>query len=272
MYLINGKTERNEVVNMDLEDYDYVEGYEDVYDGLEAYEEDDVMESMVTQTRGSTLSGRNTPTSSSTYTRTSTSNPFGFMNDMNAGVVIAVPIISLIITILVFVLVVEKKKAPRNGFVRWLREFLNFRSILISGIIKFVYLFLAVALTISSFVVMAQGGSDSVLEAILAGLAMLIFGNILLRIMMEMTMIMIGLWKNTSDMRAVIVRDDERSEEKKPEEKAPQETEEPKVPETPLESQIVEETTVTEISQEPQVTEEPTITEMPQESQSVAQQ
>ncbi|MGD7407564.1 hypothetical protein ACQCP7_26170, partial [Ralstonia pseudosolanacearum] len=69
---------------------------------------------------------------------------------VSTGVVIIALIVALIITILVFVLIVEKKKAPRSRFVKWLREYLNFRSILISGIIKFVYLFLAVLLTIMS--------------------------------------------------------------------------------------------------------------------------
>lgn len=190
------------------------------------YEDGEVMESIITDAEESNTAsnfndnlifGGETPGGDSglssrieTTVLSSDSSSFGFVRNIDTGVAIAVPVIAFIITILVFALVVEKKKAPENGFLRWLREFLNFRSILISGIIKFVYLFSAITLTILSFVVMAQGGNDSMLEAILVGLMILVFGNILLRVMMESMMIMIGLWRNTSDIRAVIVRDDER--------------------------------------------------------------
>lgn len=133
--------------------------------------------------------------------------------DLQPGLLLAVVVISLIISILVFVLLVKKKKAPRGRFSRWLREYLNFRSILVSGIIKFVYLFLAVLLTIMSVVVMCMGRDDSVLPMILAGLAMLVVGNILLRITLELTMALIMVWANTSDIRSVIVREDEKPDE-----------------------------------------------------------
>ena len=102
--------------------------------------------------------------------------------------------------------------------MRWLREFLNFRSIMIAGIIKFLYVFLAVALTISSVIVMFQGRDDTVLMMILIGLAMLIIGNIVLRITMEMTMAIISMWDNTSDIRGVLMKEEEMPEEKMPKE------------------------------------------------------
>ena len=242
-----------ESMDMDLEVYD--EEYESMYDDLGTYGEEEVVEPVVTHARSSIEPIQDSSVSRPVYAgMTTTTNPFGFAGNVDMGVAIAVPVISLIITILVFILVVEKKKAPRNGFVRWLREYLNFRSILISGIIKFVYLFSAVALTISSFMVMTQGGSDSVLEAVLFGLAMLIFGNILLRIVMEMMMIMIGLWKNTSDMRAVIVRDDEKPEGKEPRE--PEEPEKPVEPEKPMEPEKPQESSPVEEPQRPEIVEQ----------------
>ena len=143
--------------------------------------------------------------------------------DLQPGLLLAVVVISLIIAILVFVLLVNKKKAPRGRFSRWLREYLNFRSILVSGIIKFVYLFLAILLTIMSVVVMCMGRDDSVLPMILSGLAMLVVGNILLRITLELTMALIMVWANTSDIRSVIVREDEKPDEV-------EEVKEPKAP------------------------------------------
>ena len=158
-------------------------------------------------------------------------NIFG---DINTGVVIGVVAVALIITIVLFVTIVKKKKAPKGRFLKWLREFLNFRSIMISGIIKFLYVFLAVILTITSVIVMFQGRDDTVLTMILTGLAMLIIGNIVLRITMEMTMAIISMWDNTSDIRGVLVKEEERPEEKIP--KEPKIKKEPET-ETPAEEQ-----------------------------------
>ncbi len=165
----------------------------------------------------------------STYTTGHSSNDFEPFSNMDKSMVLGVTIASFVIACLVFVFLIQKKKAPRGRFMRWLREFLNFRSIMIAGIIKFLYVFLAVALTISSVIVMFQGRDDTVLMMILIGLAMLIIGNIVLRIIMEMTMAIISMWDNTSDIRGVLVK-----EEEMPEEKMPKEPEMKKGPEVEL--------------------------------------
>ena len=138
-------------------------------------------------------------------------------NNIEPGVMIVAAIIALIVAIFVFIFVVQRKKAFRGRFAKWLREFLNFRSILISGIIKFVYVFLAVFLTIMGFVVMFQGKDDTVLPMIGAGLLIIIVGNILLRITMELTMAMIVVWGNTSDIRSIMFKREEALETEEPE-------------------------------------------------------
>lgn len=154
----------------------------------------------------------NGPNSSGSVT---SSNPF---SNIGTGAIVIVVIVAFVLSMILLATIVEKKKAPRNKFLRWLREYLNFRSILISGIIKFVYLFLAVFLTIMSVVVMCQGQGETTLTMIGIGFAMMIFGNIFLRILLEMTMAVIVVWENTSDIRAVLVKDEEAPEEKKPKE------------------------------------------------------
>ena len=113
----------------------------------------------------------------STYTTGHSSNDFEPFSNMDKNMMLGVTIASFVIACLVFIFLIQKKKAPRGRFMRWLREFLNFRSIMIAGIIKFLYVFLAVALTISSVIVMFQGRDDTVLTMILIGLVMLIIGN-----------------------------------------------------------------------------------------------
>ena len=143
---------------------------------------------------------------------------FDDFGDIRPSVVGVVGIISLIIAVIVFATLIKRKTAPRGRFMKWLREYLNFRTVFISSIIKLVYVFLAVFLTIMSVVIMFQGRDDTVLTMILVGLATMILGNILLRIMMEFTMALIVVWENTSDIRGVLVKDEERPEEKKPKE------------------------------------------------------
>ena len=125
------------------------------------------------------------------------------------GVLLAVGVIALITAIIVFIFVIQRKKSFKGKFANWVKEYLNFRSILIAGIIKILYVFFAVFLTIMSFIVMFQGKGDEVLPMILTGLALLILGNIMLRVMLELTMALIVVWENTSDIRRLLVKKDE---------------------------------------------------------------
>ena len=139
------------------------------------------------------------------------SNPF---SNINTGVVIIAALVAFVVAIVIFATIVERKKAPRGRFMKWLREYLNFRSILISGILRFLYLFLATLLTIMSIVVMCQGRGEMTLPMIGIGLAMLVFGNLFLRILLELIMAIIVMWENTSDIRSVLVKEEEEPEEK----------------------------------------------------------
>ncbi len=172
---------------------------------------------------------------------------------INPGILLAVGAIALIIAILVFFLVVQRKKSFKGRFANWIKEYLNFRSVLITGIIKFLYLFLSVFLTIMSIIIMSQGKDNTVLQMVLVGLALLIAGNILLRITMELTMAMIVVWENTSDIRLLLVKRDEQSNVVK----APVDTKDPEAPE-PTPAPIPE----------PAPTPEPTPTSTPELEQS----
>ena len=55
-------------------------------------------------------------------------------------------------------------------------------------------------------------GGSNVLAVVLVGICTIIFGNILLRLGFEMTMMIIGIWENTRDIRGSLVRKDERPE------------------------------------------------------------
>ena len=171
------------------------------------------------------------------------------------GVLIAVGIIALITAILVFIFVIQRKKSFKGRFANWIKEFLNFRSILVAGIIKILYVFLAVFLTIMSIILMFQGKGDEVLPMILTGLASLIIGNILLRVMLELTMALIVVWENTSDIRLLLVKRDEllKGEDNKlPETKESIDEAQPEAKEPAIEISV--ETEQPNVSQQPEAT------------------
>lgn len=160
------------------------------------------------------------------------SDPFA---NIQPTMLLVAAVIALIAAILLFALIVQRKKPFKGKFANWLREYLNFRSILIAGIMKFSYLFLSVFLTVMSIVVMCSGKEETVLPMILAGLALLIFGNILLRITAEMTMAIIVMWENTSDIRLIMVKKEEPAEIKEPKN--------PAEPEAPVKPEVLAQTT-----------------------------
>lgn len=145
-------------------------------------------------------------TSKSIYGGSYSSGITGSGGGIQPGVLLAVGAVALIAAILLFILVIKRKKSFKGKFANWMKEYLNFRSVLIAGIIKFLYVFLAVFLTIMSFVIMFQGKGDDVLPMILTGLASLTLGNILLRAMVELTMAIIVVWENTSDIRLLLIK------------------------------------------------------------------
>lgn len=157
------------------------------------------------------------------------------------GVLLAVAIIALITAILVFIFVIQRKKSFKGRFANWIKEYLNFRSILVAGIIKILYVFLAVFLTIMSIILMFQGEGDEVLPMVLTGLASLILGNILLRVMLELTMALIVVWENTSDIRLLLVKRDELlkgKDNKLPETKEPIDEAQPEAKESAIEISV----------------------------------
>lgn len=143
-------------------------------------------------------------------------NEFG-INPRNVEIgMIVTLILSLVFALVIFFAITMKKKAPKGKFTGYIREFLNFRKLWVAGIIKFTYIFSALALTIGS-IAMIFLVKENVGAVILAALLIIIFGNIILRIIFEMMMVTIGLWENTRDIRKVIVKEEEAPELKKTE-------------------------------------------------------
>lgn len=101
-------------------------------------------------------------------------------------------ILSLAGCFIIYFLFVKKDVNTKSKFVLWLQEFLRFNKMLIEPILKIAYIFGALFLTLWSFAFIGT--------SFIGFLGMLIGGNILLRIGYEFSMMIIMLWKNTTDI------------------------------------------------------------------------
>ena len=101
-------------------------------------------------------------------------------------------ILALIGCFVIYFLFVIKKGDNKQKFLTWLRDFLSFKTMLIEPILKISYLFFAIFITLGSFALIGTN--------FLSFLLTLIIGNIVLRITYEALLIMIMIWKNTTDI------------------------------------------------------------------------
>lgn len=101
-------------------------------------------------------------------------------------------ILAIIGGILVYVLFVQKKDKLNNKFLVWLKDFLSFKNLLLETILKITYIILAIFITLSSFNMIGIN--------FFAFLLYLIIGNVVLRIIYEGSIMLLMIWKNTSEI------------------------------------------------------------------------
>lgn len=101
-------------------------------------------------------------------------------------------ILSLIGCFVIYFLFVKKDSKISNKFLLWLRDFLRFDKMLIENILKITYIFVALLITLGSFSIIGT--------SFLAFLLTLVLGNIIARVVYEASLIIIMIWKNTSEI------------------------------------------------------------------------
>ena len=85
-----------------------------------------------------------------------------------------------------------KSKNKFTGFLAKLQDFLNFKSLFIEDILKITYLVLAIFITLNSLGLIAVNIGSFFLT--------LIVGNLILRIIYELSILIIKICRNTSDI------------------------------------------------------------------------
>lgn len=105
-------------------------------------------------------------------------------------------ILAIVGAILVYFLFLRSKDKPKSAFLANLKEFLDFKKMLIEPLLKVLYLFAAIFVTLGSF---ALFGSTGVLGIIIVPLS-IILGNVAIRLVYEGILIKIMIWKNTTEI------------------------------------------------------------------------
>lgn len=101
-------------------------------------------------------------------------------------------ILAIIGGILVYFLFVNAKTTPKNKFLIWLKDFLAFKTMWIEVIAKVLYYISTIYLILFSFALI----STSFLSFILT----LVLGPIIIRILYEVFVMFIMIWRNTADI------------------------------------------------------------------------
>lgn len=111
------------------------------------------------------------------------------------------PIISFILSviggILVYIFFLNTKKEQKlSPFLKWLKSFLNFDKMMIEVILKVVYLVCTIFVILSSFSYIAYDFGLFFLY--------LVLGPVFIRLIYELILITICIWKNTTEINKKI--------------------------------------------------------------------
>lgn len=104
-------------------------------------------------------------------------------------------IISLVLAIgggITLYIIFIKKGNKFKGFLKWAHDFLNFKTLLLEDILKVSYLILALFITLYSFGLIGT--------SVISFFLVLIIGNLVLRIIYELSILIIKICKNTTEI------------------------------------------------------------------------
>ena len=95
--------------------------------------------------------------------------------------------------ILIYFLFLKKENENKyTGFVKYLYEFLSFKKMWLETILKVSYLILAIYITLTSF--------ELISTSFMAFVLTLVFGNIILRVVYELSLLLLTICRNTTEI------------------------------------------------------------------------
>ena len=129
-----------------------------------------------------------------TYNTYSTPTLYSSSDSMAAAGIwtIIAAILAVVGGILLYFLFVKSKAEPKGKFLKWLKDFLAFRTMWIEPVMKVLYYIATIFVVLYSFALISFSP--------LAFLLTLVLGPIIIRLFYEMTMMFIMIWRNTQDI------------------------------------------------------------------------
>jgi len=102
--------------------------------------------------------------------------------------------------VLYFSFLSKSNEGKFTGWKGWMYDFLTFKKMVIENILKIVYLILAIFITLSSLGVIS--------ESFIGFLAYLIIGNLVLRVIYELSLVILIICRNTTELNKKIGKND----------------------------------------------------------------
>ncbi len=102
--------------------------------------------------------------------------------------------------VLYFSFLSKSNEGKFDGWKGWMYDFLTFKKMVIENILKIVYLILAIFITLSSLGMISQ--------SFLLFLGYLVIGNLVLRVMYELSLVVLIICRNTTEMNKKLGKND----------------------------------------------------------------
>lgn len=117
---------------------------------------------------------------------------YRYSYEINPVVTVMLFIFAVVLGVIAYYGFVKKDGKPKSAFFAKLKDFLNFDTMIIEGLLKATYIILAIFVTLFSFQIIPIN--------FLEFLFVLVFGNILVRVAYETSMVVLLIWRNTSEI------------------------------------------------------------------------
>lgn len=120
----------------------------------------------------------------------------------NAVWMIIALVLAIVGGLLIYFLFLNKKNEGKfNGFLGWMYDFLSFKKMFLEALLKIAYLIVALYITLASFALIGVN--------FLSFLAMLIVGNLALRVVYEFALVLLVICRNTTEIAKNTKKDKE---------------------------------------------------------------
>ena len=126
---------------------------------------------------------------------------YSYYHGPNPVVTVILFLIALVGGICAYLMFVKSDEQPKDSRLLKLKEFLSFKKMIIEGLLKATYIIFALFITLYSFQIMVG-------TSFITGLMLLILLNIMLRIGYEASLIVLLIWRNTSDINKKLGKSD----------------------------------------------------------------